>query len=344
MSIRNGLKGTVSLLLLCGGMLLVGCGGDDDTEPADGASDPSVSDDGAAGDDGDENATTDEDDGAAGEGEAGEDMSSSSAGMDDASSDDDSPPDDGKIADTEPLFGESETRNRVAAGEICDRIATIECAGEARCCNDPGREFSACKQTMKQGCVDALHLDYMSLQPVTGFDPDRAEAALARYEDMAKACDPLVATVGEDPDGLRGMLQGTLEPDGDCFPLSLAGPFDVTEEQGAAYLAACKDPENYACLPVELLEWTCVERGDVGDPCFTDLNCQPGLYCPQQDPLVPEVGGGPCAPTLDTGEACLAANECTSLACVHGKCAETGDVQAAFCLRGAEVVGQMASE
>ena len=258
-------------------------------------------------------------------------------GMDDPAMDeppvDNTPPSQATMDMTEALFGTSEDRNRVQAGDVCERISTIECAGEQRCCTEPGRDFEECVETMVEGCRITLQLDYMTAKPVTGFDAVRAETAIARFEQMAKECDPLVATIGEDPEGLRGMMQGSLAPDDSCFPpVSPANIFGAYNE-AATYMAACSDPAKYACLPDSPFDWRCTERGGVGAFCFTDLNCQEGLYCPQEDPTMPQLGIE-CAEALPTGAECSFSNECTSLACVRGACAEAGDIQATFCLKG----------
>lgn len=218
-------------------------------------------------------------------------------------------------------------RNSVAAGSVCDRVATVQCAGEAHCCDDPGRSFDQCKAQAKSACVDSAFIEEMSKKvDITGFEPERAAVALGEFERLAVACDISVASWGASADGLLSMMQGTLAEGDSCQPsisATLRGP------QGAApYLVACQG-SDVVCLPGRS-EWLCERRGGVGADCFTDLNCEDGLYCPQNDYLNPRVGSS-CKVRLDNGVACRAGNECASLACKDGTCVETSR-QSAYCL------------
>ena len=48
--------------------------------------------------------------------------------------------------------GSDPERNAVTAGRICERFAEIQCAGEAFCCDAPGRTVAACKQRQQSDC------------------------------------------------------------------------------------------------------------------------------------------------------------------------------------------------
>src|SRR5437773_884632 len=40
--------------------------------------------------------------------------------------------------------GTASDRNMVTPGQICDRMSTIQCAGEAACCASAGRSYEQC--------------------------------------------------------------------------------------------------------------------------------------------------------------------------------------------------------
>jgi len=232
----------------------------------------------------------------------------------------------GGSTDTDALFGTDPARNNVPRGQVCDRVATIQCASEQKCCSSPGRTFDECKSVMKQGCIDSL-MDAVTSNPVSGYDPNAAEPLFAQFEDKAKTCDPGVAGWAASPTGLRGIVAGTVDPGGNCTP-----PIGeiTTKEYDAAYLASCKDPANTACLPHPVPQpWTCAPRVDVGGTCFTDVNCVEGLYCDNYPQL--SLSGGPCKARKQVGESCITANQCASLHCKAGACVEE-NVQNAYCL------------
>src|SRR5690349_21138139 len=55
--------------------------------------------------------------------------------------------------------GSDPNRNNVMAGQVCDRLSTIQCAGEVHCCTNPTHTYDACKQAMFSLCANDLHLD-----------------------------------------------------------------------------------------------------------------------------------------------------------------------------------------
>lgn len=216
--------------------------------------------------------------------------------------------------------------NAVKAGELCERLSTIQCAGEELCCDAPGRDFATCKAAMKAGCETSIYLDKISLDSRSGFDAARAKTVFETIETKAMACDPGTAAFGESADGLRGIFQGTVPPKGGCQP-------DVgSKAKAAAALASCQNPGANACLPNPPLgiSWSCAPHSAQGGPCFTDINCNPGLYCP--NPMLVPTSGAVCTPRKAVGEGCGAPNECESLFCKGGKCV-AADKQAAYCLK-----------
>ncbi len=222
--------------------------------------------------------------------------------------------------DTDP------NRNKVQAGNVCDRLSTIQCAGEACCCEHPNRDFNACKQGMMEYCREHLRLDVISSDASTGFDPVFAEQVFSQYEQMASRCDVNVVFWGTSFDGLRGIIKGTIEPGRPCTPRSEWG--ETLDEAGAAALASCKDPVNTACSHPAILLWTCSPRVGVGGNCITDLNCLDGLYCDNPNLLLL---GAVCKQRKNLGSACTLPNECQSLICRGGKCVEVNQ-QNVYCL------------
>jgi hypothetical protein len=96
--------------------------------------------------------------------------------------------------------------------------------------------------------------------------------------------------------------------------------------QGAAALVACTMAESQACLPT-ITTWTCAPRGGAGSPCFTDLNCVDGFFCPNPGP---DLAGASCIVRNADGASCAAGNECASLFCIAGRCVPP-NVDGAYC-------------
>jgi hypothetical protein len=214
------------------------------------------------------------------------------------------------------LVGTAGDRNDIASGEVCERIATIQCAGEASCCDAPGRDFEACKATMKQGCIDELFLDAMTANPITGYDRQLAADVFAEYEDLARRCDLSVAQWGASMDGLRALTRGTLAAGAACQPAALdllmPGP------RAAAFLLACTSFETHACFP-KAAGWSCAPREPEGGACFMDMNCVDGLFCTNSKAR--NLQGGTCNARKADGAPCDFSSECASLACKRSACA-----------------------
>jgi hypothetical protein len=185
----------------------------------------------------------------------------------------------------------------------------------------PGRSFDQCKQVQLNGCVNDVYLDAITANSITAYSIDQAEAAFTTFEQMAARCDPTVATWAAG--AMRGIMQGTINPGGSCKP-----PSTLDRPVVAAHLAACREGNTTACRPVNLSQWTCESRAQVGGPCFTDLNCVDGLYCdnPQLRPT-----GATCKQRKADQSGCAAGNECMSLLCKGGVCVPA-TVGAAYCL------------
>jgi hypothetical protein len=214
------------------------------------------------------------------------------------------------------LVGTEEGRNDVPSGEVCERIATIQCAGEASCCDMPGRDFEACKATMKKGCIDELFLDAMTANPITGYDRENAVDVFAEYESLARRCDLSVAEWGASMNGLRAMTRGTLAAGADCRP----APLDLISPgpRAAAFLLACTGFETHACFP-KASSWSCAPREPEGGACFMDMNCVDGLFCTNSKAR--SLQGGTCNARKADGAPCDFPSDCASLACKGGTCA-----------------------
>ncbi len=222
-------------------------------------------------------------------------------------------------------FSVSAGSNMVTPGQICARLAQIQCAGEAFCCDNPGRDKATCETAMRDGCTSKLYLDTIAMNKVSGFDAAKAGEAFNQLEMLASKCDTSIASFGASPSGLHAMLQGTVAPSMSCDQPRL----NIDPAIAAAALASCTSSDTTSCLPASALSgWTCAARGDAGAKCFTDLNCKDGLYCPNPKLLF---GVAMCAARKAIGTACAAANECESLFCKGAMCV-TPSAQAAYCL------------
>jgi hypothetical protein len=222
-----------------------------------------------------------------------------------------------------PMFnaGSDPNRNAVMPGTICSRLAVIQCAGEAFCCTNPGRDIPTCEQEMRSSCDQDAMVDDIAADSGTAFDAARAQMVFTELERLASLCDPTIAAYGESVDGLRSLFAGTVAPDGDCRP---ANPLNKT--MAAAALASCTNRETHACVP-SLTDWRCSAHVGAGGHCFSDFNCQAGLFC--DNPNF-SVSGSDCAQRKAVGASCGLDNECQSLFCRGGSCV-AADVQTAFC-------------
>lgn len=237
------------------------------------------------------------------------------------------PEEDTRTFATEPFDAGSESdRNRVEPGRVCERLAAIQCAGEAACCESRRRSVGECIEEMERGCDRELYLDDISRNDVAGYSVEAAEEAFSELERLASACDPGIASWAVSPSGLRGVVRGTIEGGGDCTPPSI-----LNRPEAAGYIAACLDAETTACLPaLDGSDWICSPRGSVGRKCFIDINCEEGLYC-DNPRLGPPSSKTVCKERKAIGAPCELSNECESLACRNGGCV-VSDSQTAYCL------------
>ena len=81
--------------------------------------------------------------------------------------------------------GSDPNRNHVQSGMICTRLAQIQCAGEAFCCPNPGRERAACETAQRDFCAQQVYLDAISQSASSGFDATRAASAFEQFEQLA---------------------------------------------------------------------------------------------------------------------------------------------------------------
>jgi len=220
--------------------------------------------------------------------------------------------------------GSEPDRNEVVAGELCERIAIIQCAAEAHCCTTASRDFATCKMSALAACNGSLMLDTIAADARVGFDAAAASAAFMAYETKAAACDATLPSWAASNAGFMSSFTGTVAADGDCMP---AGGLGGSLTDVFAALASCNRSAGLTCLPSSSA-WKCSAPSAMGGPCYSDFNCATGLYC--------EGAGssdfdGTCAPIKQAGAACGLPTECASLVCTGGKCAAAGDGQAVFC-------------
>lgn len=213
--------------------------------------------------------------------------------------------------------------NDVGPSEICERIAAIQCAAQEDCCDDPGQTVAECMSDLIAGCND---LEAVAADPIVGFDRAAVRAALDELQTRSGQCDPALASWAITSDGFASSFTGTRDEGDDCLPDGGADTSDVNAF-GAA-LASCKNVATTACLPTSG-DWKCTARGAAGGQCFTDLNCQDGLFCDKTDAA--DTFDGECKARKAAGEDCLDANECSSFICKDDTCTATNDVQAAYC-------------
>ncbi len=219
--------------------------------------------------------------------------------------------------------GDATVSGAVAAADVCERLSTIQCSGEASCCNNPGRDFDACKQIMKQACETELTLDQIAMNPVSGYDAQKAGEAFDEFERLVDDCVPNVVDWAISREGFAGVVEGTIDEGDDCTPPE---PTVVTVAKVGAALVSCRNGAEVACLP-KASGWTCQQRSDEGGPCYLDTNCKEGLYC-----LNPALGyDGVCTAQKALDAPCLTPNECASFVCKQGICAPV-NVQNAYCL------------
>jgi hypothetical protein len=217
--------------------------------------------------------------------------------------------------------GTSSAVEDVPAGTVCARLSGLQCEAEASCCKAPGRTVDACKVAMAKKCTD-LYLDQVSTSPLSGYSPSTTGLAMAEFQRRAATCDPTIVTWGASVAGLRGIFPGTESQGADCTPKNLLDSADA-----AAHLLACQNPADTACLPGGLV-WKCTARSSVGGACFSDTNCQNGLFCDNpQTALV----GATCKTVKALGASCTGGSQCESLVCKGSACV-VADVQSVYCL------------
>ncbi len=224
--------------------------------------------------------------------------------------------------------GTNPARNSPPPGDVCDRVAAIQCAAEQTCCNNPGRDFDTCKAAMKQGCVSDYLDEITSLTTISGYSSAGAQAIFDTFEQKAAACDTSVTAWGASIAGLRALAPGTTSSK--CGPASIDELNDAGDD--ATRLASCTEA-TLACVPDVLpINWACKPRAAAGGTCFTDNNCVDGLYCVNPNPPATFLlTNSACTPRKAVGQSCTLGNECATFLCKGGTCADLNQ-QTAFCL------------
>lgn len=222
--------------------------------------------------------------------------------------------------------GSEPDRNMVAAGELCDRLATIQCAAETHCCDSANREFAACKTEALGACNGTLALDTIAGDARVGFDAAAASTAFTAYEMRASTCDAGIAVWAASNAGFMSSFTGTVAAGGDCMA---EGGLGASTAELFAALASCDRSANLACMP-GMSAWTCTARAAAGGACMADFNCADGLYC--EGAVLGDLTEGTCTAAKAAGMSCNSPTQCSSLVCLTaGMCAAAGDDQAVFC-------------
>jgi hypothetical protein len=230
----------------------------------------------------------------------------------------------GKTADAGGAdAGSAPSPNAVQPGNICRRLAEIQCGAERNCCDDPQRDMLSCLTDAETSCAVDAGVDRIAARPESGFDPVQAEVVFDELERLASACDPSLWMFGESRAGLLSIFAGTVESDGNCRPANV-----LDQTQAAAALVACGDVERQACLP-SLAAWRCMPIAAEAGACFTEANCEAGLYCTNTSL---SLEGGQCAARRPTGATCAFDQECQSSFCVMGVCVQA-EREVVYCPR-----------
>src|SRR5262245_36172945 len=72
-------------------------------------------------------------------------------------------------------------QNNVTPATLCQRLAEIQCAAEAACCTDPGRDEATCIAAQKADFCEAVYLDKITAESITGFNATKAAAAFGAF-------------------------------------------------------------------------------------------------------------------------------------------------------------------
>ena len=220
------------------------------------------------------------------------------------------------------------------ASNICQRVAEIQCAGQAHCCQTAQNvQLADCIASQVKGCQDS-GLAAIATNSKAGYDLAAATTRLNDFQTAASTCDPNIAIHAASADGLRGVLQGTVSPGGDCKVQPA-----TTTDTGiiGAYLASCTDPKNNACLPTVLSGWKCASLNQAGGTCFSDANCAEqadptqSLYCAGSTNAPLLGANGKCTVRKPSGSTCKDARECQTLVCINGTCADN-TVENVYCI------------
>jgi hypothetical protein len=234
---------------------------------------------------------------------------------------DDLPPGDGDHGDSsapaDPGGGP------IPATVLCARLTEIFCAAEQACCTEPTRRHASAEACVAERGPDCE----TSLTPIftdsrTGYSSARARERIDDLLAMTAACDPAAAAWTVTRAGLLGVMEGTVALDGNCSP---AYSGDLAPGM------VCLAPQS--CLLEQVVmtfEGTCGAARGLGGDCFTDLECQDGLYC--EPPNNWFGGGGSCTARLANGGSCGDNDTaCLSWSCEAGLCA-VATANSTYCL------------
>ena len=226
------------------------------------------------------------------------------------------------------------TAEPAAAGTACSQNGGNVCDGAGECvecvtnadCTDPQQPLcdTASNTCMPIDCTNAVKDGDETDVDCGGLCPPCADLqmCLAGLDCQSGVCTDGVCQVPNCDDG----VENGLETDVDCGggTCDKCGPdkgCDDPEDcvggectgMGGTCIPNCTDlTKNNAETDVDCGGGTC-EKCEVGKQCdASDANCVDNAYC----------AAGTCAPKKPQGDACVAANECSSGFCVDGVCCQ----------------------
>lgn len=212
----------------------------------------------------------------------------------------DAGPDAAMCSEFTPQYCTQYPMSPVPMASICEIFADMFCTANERCCNRPEETYAthaACVSDQTSRCVDPTQ-PYELTDGLMNLRLDYNTAAMGERRavvgSLSYDCVPV-----HFPSAIFEIMEGRVESGGEC-----------------AATAECVD--GYRCL-----EGVCRLNLMEGQICAGHADCAPSdLQC----------ASGTCATRLAVGESCTEDEECESLVCVDGACAEQ-DGGAFYCVR-----------
>ncbi|MCB9598254.1 MAG: hypothetical protein H6719_36410 [Sandaracinaceae bacterium] len=197
----------------------------------------------------------------------------------------------------------------VAADDFCATYAAVLCEGVLDCCPAAaGMSLESCTDLV--GPICAMSLSTLVGDQRTGYDADEAGYQLNVARNLTATCDPGIVAWQARLDGLVSILRGTVPEAELCtpaFPESFPdGRVDFPRFYSCEGDLACR-------VTGSVMEWRCLDRGELGAACVGLNDCAVGLLCqPVSDTRYQ------CGERLPNGASCTSSGQCQSYRC--GEC------------------------